>query len=316
MNPTVSVVLPVYNGEKYLASAVRSVLAQTYKVKEIILIDDGSKDGTPDVIKGFGDKVISRRIPNGGVANAMTLGVSMATGDFIAFLDHDDVWFRDKIRLQVEACQGHPEALFAVCNFAVRPVSLRRHMTRHYSRLASLKDFHYDQKVLKGTLKALLTENFVGTSSAVLAKTELIREVGKFDSHYKICGDYDFWLRCAVKTDFIVLNELCFYKRTHETNISADNIRTMLEHRDILQDFLVRERAYLREKELWTHCRREIAAVHYHIASLYLLEKQHGAVYGLIGQGLLSYPTPSNLMKAVIHAVRKSTRVVFPRRNV
>src|SRR5258708_6301139 len=102
MNPSISVIIPVYNGEKFVAEAIRSVLAQDFKAHEIIVIDDGSTDSTPAILEGFKGKIICKRIENGGVSHARNVGLGIATGNFIAFLDHDDIWFKCKLKKQAD----------------------------------------------------------------------------------------------------------------------------------------------------------------------------------------------------------------------
>ena len=101
-NPRVSVVIPVYNGERYLADALQSVLSQTFKDFELIIIDDGSTDRSAAIVRKFeGESVHYRLRPNGGVSKARNAGVAIARGEYIAFLDQDDLWLPDKLSVQV-----------------------------------------------------------------------------------------------------------------------------------------------------------------------------------------------------------------------
>lgn len=107
---SVSVVIPAFNAEKYLAEAIASVLAQTAPAKEIIVIDDGSADGTAEIARRFAG-VTHVWQPNGGVAAALNHGSRVAAGDCIAFLSADDVWSEDKLARQLEALDGRPDRL-------------------------------------------------------------------------------------------------------------------------------------------------------------------------------------------------------------
>lgn len=102
-NSLVSVVIPVYNGERYLVAAIKSVLAQTYTPLEVIVIDDGSTDGTASLAGGYADAVRYVRQENQGTSAARNHGVQLAQGEFIAFLDADDLWTADKLALQMDA---------------------------------------------------------------------------------------------------------------------------------------------------------------------------------------------------------------------
>src|ERR1043165_1771044 len=100
-NPTVSVVMPVYNGENYLRLAIESVLSQTFQDFEIIVVDDGSKDTTPQIAASFGDRVRYVRQENAGVAAAVNHGISLARGRYFAWLSHDDPRAPDKLSEQL-----------------------------------------------------------------------------------------------------------------------------------------------------------------------------------------------------------------------
>lgn len=105
-NPVISVIIPVYNCEKYLAESIGSVLDQTYSPLDIIVVDDGSKDQSANVAKGFSDAVRYIYQNNAGIGAARNTGVDHAKGDFLAFIDADDVWTGEKLRLQMAAFQS------------------------------------------------------------------------------------------------------------------------------------------------------------------------------------------------------------------
>ncbi len=107
-NPLVSVIIPVYNGERYLAEAIGSVLAQTYTPFELIIIDDGSSDNSSGIARSF-KEVRYYHQSNQGVAAARNAGISFAHGGFIAFLDQDDIWMHDKLSVQMDYLLQHPE---------------------------------------------------------------------------------------------------------------------------------------------------------------------------------------------------------------
>src|SRR2546427_4231674 len=117
--PVVSVVIPVYNGERYLADAIQSVLDQTYQNLEVIVVDDGSTDGSAAVAKRFGDAIRYVRQANGGVCQARNTGISVARGTYLAFLDQDDLWLPDKLAVQVAYLESHPEVGAVYCQCQV-----------------------------------------------------------------------------------------------------------------------------------------------------------------------------------------------------
>jgi glycosyltransferase involved in cell wall biosynthesis len=107
--PKVSAIIPVYNGERFVRDALESILAQTFKDVEIIVVDDGSTDRTREIVQGFGDRVIYDYQKNAGADRAYNRGISLAHGEFIAFLDHDDRWYPEKLAVQLEILSRHPE---------------------------------------------------------------------------------------------------------------------------------------------------------------------------------------------------------------
>jgi glycosyltransferase involved in cell wall biosynthesis len=109
--PLVSCIVPVFNGERYLAEALDSVLGQTYRALEVIVVDDGSTDGTPAVVRTFGARVRCVTQPNAGLAAARNRGLAAATAELVAFLDADDLWLPEKIACQMERFRAHPELL-------------------------------------------------------------------------------------------------------------------------------------------------------------------------------------------------------------
>jgi glycosyltransferase involved in cell wall biosynthesis len=113
-NPLVSCIIPVFNGERFLAEAIQSILGQTYKNLEVIVVDDGSTDGTADVVAGFGDAVTYVRQENAGPSTARNRGIQEAHGEFIAFLDADDVWHAEKLEKQLARFRERPELAYTV----------------------------------------------------------------------------------------------------------------------------------------------------------------------------------------------------------
>jgi glycosyltransferase involved in cell wall biosynthesis len=112
--PLVSCIIPVYNGERFLAEAVESILAQTYQNLEIIIVDDGSTDGTASVAASFGDRVRYVRQKNSGPAAARNRGLQEARGEFIGFLDADDLWAENKLQRQLAHFRARPELAYSV----------------------------------------------------------------------------------------------------------------------------------------------------------------------------------------------------------
>jgi glycosyltransferase involved in cell wall biosynthesis len=114
MAPLVSCIVPVHNGERYLADALDSILGQTRQPVEVIVCDDGSTDGTPGVAASYGGRVTCLRQANSGPCAARNLGVGSARGEFLAFLDADDIWVPEKLALQMARFEARPELEYSV----------------------------------------------------------------------------------------------------------------------------------------------------------------------------------------------------------
>ena len=120
-DPAVSVVIPAYNCDRYIADAIESVLRQTRRADQIIVIDDGSTDGTDVVIRQYEDRVSYVRQQTGpsGAAAARNRGVALARGDFIAFIDADDIWLADKLRQQLDLLLTKPALDAVFCHIEI-----------------------------------------------------------------------------------------------------------------------------------------------------------------------------------------------------
>jgi len=181
--PTVSVVIPSFNRASLLKEAIDSVLAQDFDDFELIVVDDGSTDGTPELLQSYANICVvpqDRR----GVSAARNAGIRQASGDFLAFLDSDDLWLSKKLSAQVAFFKAHPEAV--ICQTqeiwirsGVRVNPKRRH--RKHS----------------GMIFERSVELCLVSPSAVMLKRGLLDEVGWFDESLPACEDYDLWLRIA-----------------------------------------------------------------------------------------------------------------------
>lgn len=221
MNPTlVSVIIPVYNGEKYIRCAIDSVLKQDYQSIEIVVIDDGSSDSTLQILNEYGDKVSIYQQPNKGSAAARNLGIKMANGTYIAFLDADDYWFPGKISAQMQALRAtgcrmaYTRFLFwhaDTDNGWPDPASVL-----FQDRLA----FKPGSKVEpKWVYADLLLDCLVWTSTVLIAKEELSR-VGGFDEDLRKGQDYDLWLRLSRTIQMAYLDQVSALYRLHGESIT------------------------------------------------------------------------------------------------
>jgi glycosyltransferase involved in cell wall biosynthesis len=210
--PDVTVVIPAYNAAETIGEALRSVLAQTYRRFEALVIDDGSNDATPQIAGGSRDervKVIS--VPNGGVAKARNLGIQEARGEFVAFLDADDVWLPWKLDRQVAALRSNPAV--GLCFTGARRVD---------SGLRPIGDIPANG--YRDYCEALLLHaNIVSAgSSSVVMRRGPLQDAGSFDPRFSQCADWELWLRLSRRIQFLPISEPGVLYRVHEARMSRD----------------------------------------------------------------------------------------------
>lgn len=197
MNPNqlVSVVVTTYNQEAYIGATLESVLNQTYRPMEVIVVDDGSSDGTPGVIAAFGKEIIAIRQDNQGVAGSRNTGIRRATGAYIAFMDGDDLWEPDKLMVQVDAARNHPESGLIVVDGVQFEGDRVTTGTLLFAPWCS--ELEEGKTVTTNLYRRLLKEPFISTTSQVMVPREVFGRVGLSDPRFRGASDYDLYIRIA-----------------------------------------------------------------------------------------------------------------------
>lgn len=190
----ISVIIPTYNRAPFLKKAIESVILQSYQDFEIIIIDDGSTDNTPEVISKFGDRVIYVRKENEGPSAARNKGVKVSRGGFVAFLDSDDRWHREKLAIQVREMEKNPNFL----------ISHTQELWYKNGNLLPQKERH--SKYGGYIFDKCLPLCSVSMSTAMVRKG-IFDSVGGFDESLPCCEDYDFWLRVSTAHPFLLVNK-------------------------------------------------------------------------------------------------------------
>lgn len=236
MEHLVSIIMPAYNAEKYIAGAIRSVLDQTRADWELIVIDDGSTDGTAEVARGFASaddriKLVSQR--NGGQSSARNAGIRNSRGDIVAFLDADDLWLREKLELQLAVMEGRDADVVSSNGFIFREGS-GEDEPHGFTIVPGLMD---GERMFK-----LLYENNKIQIQSVLVRRKVLEDAGLFDEdrRYQNCEDYDLWLTLARRgAVFYGMEEkLIRYRRHatastyHDSNMLGPMIAVMKKHGD------------------------------------------------------------------------------------
>ena len=212
---SVSVIVPAYDAESTLPDTVDFIQRQTFQNFELIVIDDGSTDGTLEWLRSVPDprlRVFS--YPNGGPAVARNRGIERSRGEFISFIDLDDLWTPDKLALQLQALRQQPEAALAY--------SWTAFVDKHGDFL-----FAKDASCCEGVVYAeLLRHCFVASGSNILVRKSCALAVGGFDTALPAAQDWDFYLRIAARWRFAVVPRYQILYRIWERAFSADAQRS------------------------------------------------------------------------------------------
>lgn len=220
-NPKVSVIIPTYNRSHFIKDAVESVFNQTYSNFELIVIDDGSTDNTKEVLAEYGDKLQYVYQNNQGRSAARNLGISFAKGEYIAFLDSDDVWFADKLERQVPVLESAPENVVLVHGYKcivdknLQPILGWELKLRNLYALAERGEETYEN---------YLHSNCIFTST-ILVRKSIIRQIGGYDTSLTSIEDLDFYLRLLLLNyNFVFISEPPLIKyRCHEHNTNTQS---------------------------------------------------------------------------------------------
>ena len=217
--PLVSVVIPVYNAEKYLAETVKSVLNQSYKNFEVIIVDDSSTDGTAAVTEALSKtskEIKYYKIEHSGrPAVPRNYGVKKASGEFIAFLDADDLWTKSKLNDQIKFLLKYPNLIF------VYSVSVTFGDVNIFSPYYEVLPLMHKAAT---TREELIAKGNPVTCSTVLLKKDFFNSAGGYDEDpgLKAVEDYDLWLRLSALGPFGFIPKIHAYYRVHKTQSSCD----------------------------------------------------------------------------------------------
>jgi glycosyltransferase involved in cell wall biosynthesis len=189
MQPTVTALIPAYNAAPYIRAAVESVLAQTYPVQQIIIVDDGSTDDCRGALGELAERVTCLRIDNSGPAHARNVGLAASDAELIAFLDADDIWEPGKIAAQVADLVADPAAALTYCGKSLIDTAGK-----------ALGDFPQSNYPSGDIFLEMLSANYISTTSVVLARRHVLVALGGFPEgeQFRNCEDYELWLRIAL----------------------------------------------------------------------------------------------------------------------
>jgi len=197
--PTVSVIIPTYNRARVLNEAIDSVLAQDFHDFEIVVVDDGSNDNTPEILESYQQIRVVRQ-DHLGVSAARNAGIARAAGRLIAFLDSDDVWLAGKLSTQVAFFNTHPNALVCQTEEIWIKSGIRANPKKRHKK--------YSGMIFERCLELCIV-----SPSAVMMRRCLFDEIGWFDETLPVCEDYDLWLRVACRFPVYLIEAPLVVKR-------------------------------------------------------------------------------------------------------
>lgn len=213
--PEISVIIPSYNSEKHIAETIASILGQTFKDIELIVVDDGSTDRTPSIVSSFGAPVRLIEQANAGVCAARNRGLSEAQGHFICFMDHDDYWFPDKLARQIEAFKTRPEAGVVYSSF----INWHAEEDGRFPPPDSFELMETADEIdpeFSGWIYHLLLLDCWMLTSTAMFRTEALEKCGSFDEDLPFSEDWDLWLRMAREYPMIKLQRPTTLYRQHK----------------------------------------------------------------------------------------------------
>ncbi|HBG81379.1 TPA: hypothetical protein DDW69_00905 [candidate division CPR2 bacterium] len=234
----VSILVPVYNGGKYLKNTLESLLSQTHEDFEILIVDDGSTDNSADVIKSFSDSRIKyfKQENSGRPAVPRNKALKKATGDYIGLCDQDDLWSEEKLEKQLAIFKENRDSdigiVAAEANMIDEKSSIIGRIKLKKTGYLGPEEFFLN----------LLPEDFV-TACSVLAKKEVFHELGGFKEDLVGTDDYEMWLRASQKYGFYGMEEcLCSWRKLGNS-LSSNRTKIYESSIDIINSYMTKERA-------------------------------------------------------------------------
>ena len=281
---TISVVIPAYNAAKTISETIDSVRRQTFTDFELIVINDGSSDHTAELVNAVADDRLQLfSYENGGLPVARNRGIDRASGEFIAFLDADDLWTPDKLELQLEALQKHPKAGVAY--------SWTTHMSQDGKVFYASSSVSFEGDVYS----ELLVSNFLTNGSNPLIRRSAIESVGGFDPSLASAEDWEYWLRLAAQWPFAVVPKSQIFYRHSSTSMS--NRVDVTEKYNVI----VIERVFKSAPQTLQHLKnRSLSNIYQYLTGLILANVKSDVQVKLGGQKLWK-------------AIRLNPRILFNR---
>ncbi len=293
----VSIIMPVLNGERFIGEAIRSILAQTYANYELIVVDDGSRDRTPEIARSFAGALSLQYVRHDspwGIARSMNDGVRHATGGLIAFLDHDDSWMPEFLSTQAKYLEEHPEAGMVHCDFQTIDVD-GRILEESVAVCRSRK------RPSGHVFPNLFMDSFI-VGNSVLIRKECFERLGMFDESLR-WGDYHMWMRIARHYQVHYVPNVLTKYRQHSTQstrssspIRPDEDSVALMAIKKIMEMYPEIRAELGEKTI----SRRMATLYYDLAYTWFAKEEMSHAHWCATRAIRLWPTNPRIQRMYI----------------
>jgi len=311
VQPLVSVIIPSYNHGHYLAATINSVLAQSWRPLEVIVVDDASTDDTPAVLAKLSGKVRSQRLASnsGGPARPRNAAIALAQGTYISVFDSDDLMLPGKLASQVGFLERHPDIPLVFSDFANFYVDGRRErfLGRAHTAFVEMTKLALAPGEYRlpsaEAFETLIADNYVGTSGIVMRRS-LVKAVGGFDEALCNSDDRDFLFRVMRRFDVGCLEKVLHLRRIHSANISSRP--AALQAREVV---------YERLRELRNGAALSAVArsrLDRRLAELYFCRGYAERVAGRRALALKYYLKSWSLRKSDVRIVKSAIRALLP----
>jgi glycosyltransferase involved in cell wall biosynthesis len=246
-NPIVSVIIPVYNGERHLAETIESVIAQKNINWELIAVNDGSPDSSLKILNEYAEKIPGRikviSVKNGGVSRARNTAVTAARGTYIAFLDQDDLWAPEKLELQVEMFSRDKKLGLVFTNTTI----IDENGSILHDNVLKFREEH------RGNIfECLLFDNFIGISTVMMRK-ELFVTSGGFDPRFSLAEDYDLLLKVTQNAPVDYIDKPLLMYREHGESGTHTKVGRLIDEALTISDYWKKQRPEIFKRNIFPY---------------------------------------------------------------
>ncbi|MGH2271325.1 glycosyltransferase family 2 protein [Anaerohalosphaeraceae bacterium U12dextr] len=290
-----SVIIPTYNRSKYVMKAIDSVLTQTCRDYEIIIVDDGSTDNTKEVLRPYMDKIQYIYQSNAGVSAARNAGILAAKGEWIAFLDSDDEWFPNKLEAQLEDLVRYPEAVLSCTNVIFEGNGSKPIDYFNDCLSLSISESEFIRKPLF---------NCYAWTSTVLVKRIEVLNVGLFDEDLTIHEDTDLYFRIFTKGGIVINPSILVraYRRPGDSdnNLSSQYLNNKKKHYSTLVTVYKKISQYNLDRDQKKHIRKKLSDSLFDLGLYYHSSKNRKQARICFCESFRACPSCKNLIKLLV----------------